>query len=181
MKDYLWLLFVVMTILSWGTYVPVVHEGQGVLGGGTPKNGAFQAFICVSGAYLVLGLLVLFSVMFGKYESFSTNPNGYTVAFLGGVLGAVGALGIVLALKNGGTPVIVPALVFAGAPIVNVLVSMAWHPPAESPKPLFYVGLLMAAVGAGLVLYSKPGAPKKSPTVEGKPVAVVSGDSKSAH
>lgn len=49
----------------------------------------------------------------------------------------------------------VPPLVFAGAPIVNAIVSMAWHPPAKSPGILFFVGLVMAAVGAGLVLYSK--------------------------
>jgi hypothetical protein len=49
----------------------------------------------------------------------------------------------------------VPPLVFAGAPIINALVSMTWHPPAKSPGVLFFVGIILAAVGAGMVLYSK--------------------------
>ena len=37
---------------------------------------------------------------------------------------------------------------------MNVLVSLAWKTRVV-PGPLFFVGLFMAAVGAGLVLYSK--------------------------
>jgi hypothetical protein len=47
-------------------------------------------------------------------------------------------------------------LVFAGAPLVNVLFSMWLHPPKTAPNPLLYVGFMMAAFGAGLVLYFKP-------------------------
>jgi hypothetical protein len=47
-------------------------------------------------------------------------------------------------------------LVFGGAPLVNVLVSIAVHPPKTAPHPLLYVGFVMAAAGAGLVLYFKP-------------------------
>ena len=47
-------------------------------------------------------------------------------------------------------------LVFGGAPLVNVLVSMAMHPPKESPNPLLWVGYLLASAGAGMVLYFKP-------------------------
>jgi hypothetical protein len=47
-------------------------------------------------------------------------------------------------------------LVFGGAPLVNVLVSMAMHPPKTSPNPLLYVGYLLAAGGAFLVLRYKP-------------------------
>ena len=32
-------------------------------------------------------------------------------------------------------------LVFGGAPLVNVLVSMAMHPPKTPPNPLLYVGV----------------------------------------
>jgi hypothetical protein len=47
-------------------------------------------------------------------------------------------------------------LVFAGAPLVNVLFSSWQHPPKTSPNPLLYVGFLLAAAGAGMVLYFKP-------------------------
>ena len=47
-------------------------------------------------------------------------------------------------------------LVFGLAPLVNVLYSMATHPPRTAPNPLLYVGFVLAAVGAGMVLYFKP-------------------------
>ena len=47
-------------------------------------------------------------------------------------------------------------LVFAGAPLVNVLYTMYLHPPKSAVNPLLYVGFLLAAVGAGMVLYFKP-------------------------
>ena len=47
-------------------------------------------------------------------------------------------------------------LVFGGAPLVNVLVSMAMHPPRTAPSPMLYMGFLLAAAGAGMVLYYKP-------------------------
>jgi hypothetical protein len=46
--------------------------------------------------------------------------------------------------------------VFGLAPLVNVLFSMAMHPPKESPNPLLYLGFLLGSIGAGLVLYYKP-------------------------
>ena len=49
-------------------------------------------------------------------------------------------------------------LVFAGAPLVNVLFSMWLHPPKTSPNPLLYLGFVLAAAGAGMVLYFKPQA-----------------------
>ena len=41
----------------------------------------------------------------------------------------------------GGRPLYVMPLVFGGAPLVNVLVSMLLHPPRISPSPLLYVGV----------------------------------------
>jgi uncharacterized membrane protein len=85
-----------------------------------------------------------------------------TFSTLGGVAGAAGALCIIFSMKFGGTPLYVPPLVFAGAPIVNAIVSVAWHwePHYADPRLqrgwlLFGAGILLAAVGAGLVLYSK--------------------------
>jgi hypothetical protein len=49
-------------------------------------------------------------------------------------------------------------LVFGGAPIVNVLLSMVIHPPKMAPNPMLYVGFVLASVGAGLVLYYRPAA-----------------------
>ena len=84
------------------------------------------------------------------------NVRGILFAIAAGVLGAAGALCIILALKYGGTPVFVPPLVFAGAPIISAFVSMAWHRPKSAPEMWFYAGLVLAAIGAGLVLRFKP-------------------------
>ena len=63
---------------------------------------------------------------------------------------------IILAFRAGGLPTYVMPLVFGGAPLVNVLVSMAIHPPRTSPSPLLYAGFLLAATGAYMVLRFKP-------------------------
>jgi hypothetical protein len=47
-------------------------------------------------------------------------------------------------------------LVFGGAPVINVLVSMVIHPPKAGINPLLYLGFLLASVGAGMVLYFRP-------------------------
>jgi hypothetical protein len=78
---------------------------------------------------------------------------GATVA---GALGAIGAVCIIFAFRSGGLPTYVMPLVFAGAPLVNVLYSMWLHPPKTSPNPLLYLGFVLAAAGGGLVLYFKP-------------------------
>ena len=49
-------------------------------------------------------------------------------------------------------------LVFGGAPIVNVLLTMAMHPPKSVINPLLYVGFLLASIGAAMVLYFRPAA-----------------------
>jgi hypothetical protein len=81
---------------------------------------------------------------------------GTWAATLAGALGAVGAVCIIFAFKAGGLPTYVMPLVFGGAPVVNVLVSMWLHPPKQAPNPLLYMGFVLVAVGAGMVLYFKP-------------------------
>lgn len=147
-----WLVFVAGTIVMWGLYVPTLHEGQMAM-----SKGALRAFLCVGIAYFLTAVLVPMGLLGANMEpnaQFTTR--GVAFATFAGALGAGGALCIILALKNGGTPMFVPSLVFAGAPLVNVLISMAWHPPKSAPEIRFYIGLLLAAVGAGLVLRYKP-------------------------
>ena len=107
-------------------------------------------------AYLLVAIAVP-GVMVLRAGSWSTfTPNGMAFTLAAGTLGAVGALGIVLALVNGGRPNVVPPLVFAGAPVVSVFVAMLYNPPQQSPSPAFFLGILMAAAGAFLVLAYRP-------------------------
>ena len=170
---YWWLAFVVGAVLSWGIYVPVLHEGQVKLGSPPPgPSGALRSFLCVGVAYFFTAVvvpLVLMALDLSGGEKLQFNTRGASFATLGGVAGAAGALCIILSIKSGGSPLYIAPLVFAGAPIVNAIVSLLWHPPKYLPGPLFYAGIVMAAVGAGLVLYSKPPAakgPAKSPPAQ---------------
>jgi len=148
----IWILFVVGAVLSWGAYVPTIHEGQKGFAGG-----AVRAFLFVGLAYCLTAVLVpLLLIYIGKMEPATFPSKGVSISTLAGVFGAAGALCVILALKNGGTPLTVPPLVFAGAPVVATFIGMLLHKPANPPSTLFYVGIVMAAAGAALVLRFKP-------------------------
>ena len=146
-----WLPFVILTVLSWGTYIPTLHKGQLALGGSS-----VHAFMMVGVAYVLVAIAVpgVMIARAGSWDLFT--PGGVGFTFCAGMLGAVGALGIVLALVNGGRPTVVPPLVFAGAPIVSTFVAMLYNPPQNSPSPVFYLGVVMAAAGAYLVMSFRP-------------------------
>ncbi|MFQ5461971.1 MAG: hypothetical protein ACE5E5_05005 [Phycisphaerae bacterium] len=149
----LWGVWVICTILCWGAYVPTLHHGQMAFG---DKNSALRAFLFVGLAYLIVAALTLFYLVATKAEPLAFTTKGVTISTTAGILGAVGAIGIVFAMRAGGKPLFVAPLVFAGAPIVNTIVSMAWSRPATPPKMWFYVGILMAGAGAALALRFKP-------------------------
>ena len=146
-----WLVFVVGAVLSWGVYGSLLHRGQVALGSPT------KALLCVGIAYFLIGVLAPVAMLASQGQLSGFNATGTTTATVAGALGALGALCIILAFRAGGSPLIVMPLVFGGAPIVNVLVSMVINPPKAAINPLLYVGFLMASVGAGLVLYFRPG------------------------
>jgi len=173
MKLEMWQAFVLGTILAWGVYVPVLHEGQKELGEDKPSAGSVRAFLCVGLAYLLTAVIIPIALLAlnlagGERLDFTRdgvfNGNGFAFATLGGVAGAAGALGIILAFKAGGKPIYIVPLVFAGAPIVSTIVSLLWHPPKEgTPDWKFFTGIVLAALGAALVLYSKSELDMKKP------------------
>lgn len=145
-----WILFALGAALAWGVYGPALHSGQVTLGS------PMRALLCVGVAYFLIGVLVpLGSLSFqGGMQGFTMK--GSVAATVAGALGALGAICIIFAFRFGGLPTYVMPLVFAGAPLVNVLFSMWMHPPRTAPNPLLYLGFLLAAAGAGMVLYFKP-------------------------
>ena len=112
--------------------------------------------LCLGTCALVLVPLV---VLMGQGQGLSGfNREGTTAATVAGALGALGAVCIIFSFRTGGTPTYVMPLVFGGAPLVNVLYTMYIHPPKVAVNPLLYIGFLVTAVGAGMVLYFKPQA-----------------------
>ena len=148
----LWLVFVGITILCWGAYVPTIHHGQKALG----ANSALRAFLFIGLAYFAMAAAMLAYLAITRSEPMVFNRGGASVSLIAGILGAIGALGVVFAIKYGGKPLIVAPLVFAGAPIINTLVSMAWDRPKSAPSVWFYVGILLACSGAAMALRFKP-------------------------
>ena len=147
-----WVVFVAGAVLSWGAYGALLHQGQLQLGN------PLKALLCVGIAYFLIGVLVPVASLTAQGSLSGFNTGGLIRATIAGALGAAGAACIIWAFKAGGLPVYVMPLVFGGAPIVNVLLAMAMHPPKAAINPLLYVGFLLASVGAAMVLYFRPTA-----------------------
>jgi drug/metabolite transporter (DMT)-like permease len=147
-----WVIFVAGAVLSWGAYGALLHQGQTQLGN------PMKALLCVGVAYFLIGVLVPVATLSSQGALSGFNTNGTILAILAGGLGAAGAACIIYAFRTGGLPVYVMPLVFGGAPIVNVLVTMSLHPPKESINPMLYAGFLLASIGAAMVLYFRPQA-----------------------
>ena len=146
----IWIVFAIGAAFCWGLYGPVLHKGQVQMGN------PLRALLCVGVAYFLIGVLVPLVSLSLQGDLKGFNTGGITWSTIGGTLGALGAICIIWAFRNGGLPNYVMPLVFGGAPLVNVLFSMWLHPPKTAPNPLLYVGFLLVAAGAGLVLYFKP-------------------------
>jgi hypothetical protein len=151
-KSMIWVFCAAGAALSWGFYGAMLHRGQIKLGN------PMRAMLCVGIAYFLIGVLAPVFTLASQGALNGFGKDGVTWAFTSGMLGAIGALFIIFAFKSGGLPAYVMPLVFGGAPLVNVLVSMWIHPPKNAPNPLLYVGFLVTAAGAGMVLYFKPAA-----------------------
>jgi len=148
----LWVMFAIGAALSWGVYGAMLHQGQVKLGN------PLRALLCVGVAYFLIGVIVPVAMLAsqGQLSSQGWNAAGATTATAAGALGAIGAVCIILAFKNKGLPTYVMPLVFGGAPVINVLVTMLLHPPKTTPNPLLFVGFLLVVLGASMVLYFRP-------------------------
>jgi drug/metabolite transporter (DMT)-like permease len=158
-----WLTFALMTVFSWGVYGLFLHTGQ--LGMKDPVNGRYKAFLFVGIAYFLTAVLAPLATLMIRGADWNYPKTGMWWSLLAGIVGAIGAFCVLLAFGAKGTPAVVMSIVFAGAPIVNAIVSLVQHPPAGgwgSIKPQFYVGILLAALGGCLVTLYKPApAPAK--------------------
>jgi hypothetical protein len=195
-----WLLFVTLAGLSWGTYVPIIFYGGSELGGKPASR--LLAILCVGVAYFVIAIVFPAVYLYqtpAEQQPRWSSGTGLTFAGLAGAAGAVGAICVIFATKSAieaakaaGRPpatykLYIAPLIFGLAPIINTLVSMVWQPEAGEPLRFgllmphwsLYVGIVLVAVGAGLVLYSKelseaaeaPRAPLPSATPSPRPEA----------
>jgi len=178
-----WLVFAVLTVLSWGVYGVLLHKGRGQMPmGPEAPHAGLKAFLFVCIAYALIGLAAA-AMLKWRGSNWSFTAGGVRWSLIAGGAGALGAFTLVLALgaaapiyKSAAAAAVMP-IVFAGAPMVNTVVAMALHPPAGGIKSLplpFVIGCVMAATGAFLVAKFAPtntGAPAKPTAVSVAPAA----------
>lgn len=155
-----WLAFALMTVVSWGLYGAFLHTGQ--LAMADPVNGRYKAFLFVGLAYFLTAVLAPLLVLKLQGASWAFPVKGAVWSLIAGTVGAIGAFCVLLAFGAKGTPPVVMTIVFAGAPVVNALYAMILHPPAGgwgNVRWQFYLGLILAVMGGGLVTLYKPAAP----------------------
>jgi hypothetical protein len=141
---------IALTALCWGVYGPVLHIGREAM------HSALRAFMCVGAAYFLIAVIVPAALLARGGEKGSWTMSGVLWSLLAGTCGALGALGVILALAAGGRPIYVMPLVFGGAPVVNTLISAFMNRAFNQLQGLFLAGLLLVITGAVTVLIFKP-------------------------
>jgi hypothetical protein len=164
-----WLLFALLTVVSWGVYGVFLHTGQTSMPPGDPTGARYRAFLFVGIAYFLTAVLApLVLLKGGAFTGYTAK--GMTWSLIAGIVGAIGAFGVLLAFGAAPKPTakyvpVIMSIIFAGAPVVNALVSLIQHPPAGgfgAIKWPFYLGIVCAALGGCLVSLYKPAAPPPS-------------------
>lgn len=161
-----WLLFALMTVVSWGVYGIFLHTGQMAMR--DMVNGRYKAFLFVGIAYFLTAVLAPLVILVARGADWKYPPAGMWWSLFAGIVGAIGAFCVLLAFGSAPEPKasyvpVVMSIIFAGAPVVNALVAISLHPPAGgfgSIKPQFFLGILLAALGGCLVSLYKPDAPR---------------------
>src|SRR2546427_8273967 len=95
----MWLFYVILAGLSWGTYVPIIFYGGNELGG--KANARLMAILCVGIAYFVIGVVFpLAMFLSGQFEWPALKTTGLLFSGLAGVSGAVGAICVIFATQS---------------------------------------------------------------------------------
>jgi hypothetical protein len=165
-----WLPFVLLTIANWGLYGVFLHKGNALMG--DPANGRMKAFLFVGLAYFLVAVLAPLALLLISKATWSFTGGGVTWSLIAGTVGAIGALGVLLAFGGGGVPSVVMSLIFAGAPIVNAVVAISMAGQWKQINAPFVAGILLAALGAYLVVTYKPGPGSHGPSKHAPPPAV---------
>ncbi len=148
------LAFTAMTFVAWGAYGPLLHHGTLSM-----SNDSLRAFVGVGIAYFFIAVLVPVYILRTQGEAGKWTITGTFYSLIAGSVGALGALGVILALAYGGSPIYVMPLVFGFAPIVNTLVTAWMSKTFDQISPVFIGGIVVAALGVAGVLAFKPSAP----------------------
>ncbi|HEY4312553.1 MAG TPA: hypothetical protein VGN12_24100 [Pirellulales bacterium] len=160
---------IALTAICWGAYGPVLHRGQTAM-----EGSRLRPLLCVGMAYFVIAVVVPVIWLYTKGEKGDWTFSGAVWSAGGGVAGAIGALGIILAFNFGGKPTYVMPLVFGCAPVINAFLTIYMAGTWKDVNPLFLAGLVIVALGAVMVLTFAPKGHAPAPGgASHAPVAVV--------
>ena len=166
------LLFALGTVLCWGVYSVLLHMGSVAMADPAIKppdltGNRMKAFLLVGVAYFLVAIVAPLIVMRMRGTAWTFPTAGWSWSLVAGLAGAVGAFFLLMALSSGRDmmeskyvlPLIVPAIVFAGAPIVNTLVSTTKEGNWGYVNWKFIAGIALAAGGTAMVMKFKPTPP----------------------
>ena len=146
------LLATLMTLVCWGAYGPVLHRGQAAM-----QGSRLRPLLCIGVAYFLIAVLVPLALLVPMGDTGNWRLGGTLWSLAAGGLGALGALGTILAFNLGGKPFTVMPVVFGCAPVINTLTTLAFTgTPTTAISPFFLAGMLVVAVGAATVLVFGP-------------------------
>ena len=160
---------IALTAFCWGVYGPVLHFGREAM------HSNLRPFMCVGIAYFVIAVIVPLALLARGGEKGGWTNKGVLWSMLAGTAGALGALGVILALGFGGKPIYVMPLVFGGAPVVNTLLTAFMNRSFNQLKAPFLAGLILVIMGAVTVLVFKP-----QPQAHAAPAAVAAAAQKAS-
>ncbi len=179
------LAFALGTVLCWGIYSVMLHMGSvgmkplGLLDGKPVPPDLLslrmKAFLQVGIAYFIVGVIIPLIIIWMRTPAEVTEATrlagrgwqfpslGLNWSFAAGMAGALGAFFLLMAISAGTTkeenmllPLIVPAIIFAGAPIVNTIVSTTKEGNWPYATWKFFLGMILAAAGTAMVMKFKP-------------------------
>ena len=170
-----WLLFAFLTVSCWGVYGILLHKGSiGMKVAGSTEGTdilRYKAFLFVGIAYFLVAIVAPAALLLMKGATWSFPAKGLWLSLIAGIVGAVGAFGVLLAFGAGGLPTVVMSIIFAGAPVVNSLVLVFFiDKTANQLDWRFVLGIVLAAAGGVLVTLYRPTPP---PSHAKKPMPVV--------
>ncbi len=164
-------IFALLTALFWGLYGPtlaVARQNEG--------NNPFKPYLMIGVAYLIWAILGGAAGMIYTKVPFSFSGGGVTWGFIGGSLGAFGALTLTLAMfsfPGKPRPDIVMPIVFGGAVTVSAITGYFQTrnaPGAHAPSPMLWVGMIGMAICIVIVAANTPHAAPKKPQSQPQPV-----------
>lgn len=154
------IIFALLTGLFWGTYGTAVGYSRAA------EKNPFKPYVMIGVAYLIWGIVGGLVGMQATSAGFHFTPDGIKWGFIGGSLGAFGALTLTLAMFSGGgaMPQLVMPCVFGTAVVVNAIVNLVVVKSDHGVNPMLWVGMIGTAVSIVIVAANTPHAapPKKA-------------------